>query len=137
MLTISLFLTGILGVLQEKTYKKYGPCWKEGVFYTHLLSLPTFAFLLKDIQAGLYLISISSTIVRAVFLANFVTQLACVSGVNLLASRVSSVSTNLVLTVRKAVSLLISVYFWGSGWSFQLGTGAAMVFSGSIIYSMS
>ena len=34
MLTISLLLTGILGLLQEKTYTIYGPCWREGVFYT-------------------------------------------------------------------------------------------------------
>ena len=34
MLTFSLVLTGILGVLQERTYTKYGPHWKEGVFYT-------------------------------------------------------------------------------------------------------
>lgn len=34
MLVTSSFLTGILGVLQEQTYKKYGPCWREGVFYT-------------------------------------------------------------------------------------------------------
>lgn len=34
MLTFSLLLTGILGVLQERTYTKYGPHWKEGVFYT-------------------------------------------------------------------------------------------------------
>lgn len=34
MIVTSLLLTGILGVLQEQTYKKYGPCWKEGVFYT-------------------------------------------------------------------------------------------------------
>lgn len=34
MLVTSLFLTAFLGILQEKTYKKYGPCWKEGVFYT-------------------------------------------------------------------------------------------------------
>ena len=34
MLTVSLFLTGALGVLQERTYTKYGPHWKEGVFYT-------------------------------------------------------------------------------------------------------
>lgn len=34
MLTFSLFLTGVLGMLQEKTYTKYGPCWREGVFYT-------------------------------------------------------------------------------------------------------
>lgn len=34
MLTVSLLLTGILGVFQERTYTKYGPHWKEGVFYT-------------------------------------------------------------------------------------------------------
>lgn len=34
MLTASLVFTGILGLLQERTYKKYGPCWREGVFYT-------------------------------------------------------------------------------------------------------
>ena len=34
MMTISLFCTGWLGLLQERTYTKYGPCWKEGVFYT-------------------------------------------------------------------------------------------------------
>ena len=34
LLTVSLLLTGILGILQEKTYRRYGPCWKEGVFYT-------------------------------------------------------------------------------------------------------
>jgi UDP-xylose/UDP-N-acetylglucosamine transporter B4 len=34
MLVASLLLTAALGLLQERTYKKYGPCWREGVFYT-------------------------------------------------------------------------------------------------------
>jgi UDP-xylose/UDP-N-acetylglucosamine transporter B4 len=34
MLFVSLVLTGIYGLLQERTYTTYGPCWKEGVFYT-------------------------------------------------------------------------------------------------------
>ena len=34
MLTISSLLTATLGVLQERTYSKYGPHWQEGVFYT-------------------------------------------------------------------------------------------------------
>ena len=41
MLTVSLFLTGMLGLLQERTYTRYGPCWKEGVFYTVRLPLWT------------------------------------------------------------------------------------------------
>jgi UDP-xylose/UDP-N-acetylglucosamine transporter B4 len=34
MMVVSLFCTGILGLLQERTYRKYGPCWREGLFYT-------------------------------------------------------------------------------------------------------
>ena len=34
MTIMSLFCTGLLGLLQERTYGKYGPCWREGIFYT-------------------------------------------------------------------------------------------------------
>lgn len=34
MLITSLFATAILGILQERTYRTYGPCWREGMFYT-------------------------------------------------------------------------------------------------------
>jgi hypothetical protein len=33
-MVLSLFLSGLLGTLQEKTYRAYGPVWKEGLFYT-------------------------------------------------------------------------------------------------------
>jgi hypothetical protein len=33
-MALSLVLSGVLGTLQEKTYKQYGSHWKEGVFYT-------------------------------------------------------------------------------------------------------
>lgn len=45
MLTFSLFLTATLGVLQERTYTKYGPHWKEGVFYTVSLTIPIACYL--------------------------------------------------------------------------------------------
>lgn len=34
MLMLASLLTGYYGTLQEKTYTRYGPHWKEGVFYT-------------------------------------------------------------------------------------------------------
>ncbi|KAG7085855.1 hypothetical protein E1B28_003390 [Marasmius oreades] len=139
MLVVSLLLTGILGILQEKTYKKYGPCWKEGVFYTHFLSLPIFLFLIPDVKQGLASLSgdEKSTFVAWLMLGgNLITQLVCVSGVNRLTSRVSSVSTNLVLTTRKAMSLCISV-LWFGGWNSRLAAGACMVFSGSLLFSVS
>ncbi|RDX54328.1 UAA transporter [Lentinus brumalis] len=150
MLTFSLLLTGILGVLQERTYTKYGPHWKEGVFYTHCLSLPIFLFFTSDLKRGFRglanpasiapfseeaLGSFAPYIPHAVLVANMFTQLACVSGVNQLSSHVSSVSTNLVLTARKAISLCFSVWWFGNGWNAQLGVGAGMVFLGSLFYT--
>ncbi|OBZ66479.1 UDP-N-acetylglucosamine transporter YEA4, partial [Grifola frondosa] len=149
MLTASLFLTGVLGTLQEHTYSTYGPHWKEGVFYTHCLSLPIFLFFIPDVKRGIQSLSAPSSTPHAsgipsvlsfivpylVLAANLVTQLACVSGVNQLTSHVSSVSTNLVLTTRKALSLCFSVWWFGNGWNAQLGVGAGMVFLGSLLYT--
>lgn len=49
----------------------------------------------------------------------------------------SSVSTNLVLTVRKAMSLLFSIWWFGNGYNFQLGLGSVLVFVGGILFTLS
>ncbi|KAG9016871.1 golgi uridine diphosphate-N- acetylglucosamine transporter [Tulasnella sp. JGI-2019a] len=68
---------------------------------------------------------------------NIVTQVFCVSGVNRLTSRVSSLTVTLVLVVRKAVSLGISVLLvqgkTGNAW---LWGGAALVLLGTVTYSL-
>ncbi|KAJ7644350.1 UAA transporter [Roridomyces roridus] len=143
MLVTSLVLSGFLGLLQERTYKKYGPCWKEGVFYTHFLSLPVFLFLIKDVRQGLSSLSDSKTSHTSalaswlILAGNLFSQLICVSGVNKLSSQVSSVSTNLVLTARKAISLCFSVWWFGNAWNAELGLGALMVFLGSLLFTVS
>ncbi|KAL1744092.1 UAA transporter [Schizophyllum fasciatum] len=139
MLASSLFVTGILGILQERTYKKYGPCWREGVFYTHFLSLPIFLFLIPDIQQGMQSLSApknnrSPPLAFAMLMTNLLSQLVCVRGVNRLTSQVSSVSTNLVLTIRKALSLCFSVWWFGNAWNARLVLGAAMVFTGGLLF---
>ena len=48
----------------------------------------------------------------------------------------SSVSTNLVLTTRKALSLCLSVWWFENGWNTQLGLGAMMVFAGSLLFTL-
>ncbi|KXN88138.1 UDP-N-acetylglucosamine transporter YEA4 [Leucoagaricus sp. SymC.cos] len=140
MLIVSLFCTGLLGLLQEKTYRKYGPCWKEGIFYTHALSLPVFLFLGSDVTQGLSSLSRtpkrgSAPIPYMILAGNLLSQLICVSGVNRLSSQVSSVSTHIVLTARKAISLCFSVWWFGNGWNAKLALGAGMVFGGSILYT--
>jgi len=124
----------------------------------HFLALPMFLFLASDIKQGISSLShgqsSSSTLVSVVILGgNLVSQLVCVSGVNRLSSvrhaypvlastslnsepqQVSSVSTNLVLTARKALSLCLSIWWFGNGWNVQLGIGAGMVFLGSVMFS--
>ncbi|KII85740.1 hypothetical protein PLICRDRAFT_144289 [Plicaturopsis crispa FD-325 SS-3] len=139
MLTLSLFLTGYLGILQEKTYKTYGPCWREGLFYTHSLALPLFLFFGKDVKQGINSLAPSGVTSPWSYLilgTNLISQLICVSGVNKLTSQVSSVSTNLVLTMRKAISLCFSIWWFGNGWNYQLGLGACLVFAGSFAFSI-
>lgn len=68
---------------------------------------------------------------------NIATQLVCVSGVNRLTARVSSLSVVLVLALRKAVSLIISVVFIGrSTGNAQLWAGSIGVLVGTVLYSL-
>ena len=69
-----------------------------------------------------------------------ITQLVCISGVNRLTTRVSSVGVTLTLSVRKAVSLGISIYFASSEKRAgqRLGLlwgGAAAVLAGTVGYA--
>lgn len=68
---------------------------------------------------------------------NIVTQLVCVSGVHRLTSRVSSLTVTLVLVIRKAVSLCISVLLiQGKNGNSWLWGGATAVLAGTVIYSV-
>ncbi|SYW86033.1 uncharacterized protein UHO2_02267 [Ustilago hordei] len=71
-------------------------------------------------------------------LLNVATQLLCINGVNRLTSKVSSLSVTLVLVVRKAVSLVISVMLvQGGKGNLALWIGAGCVLAGTVGYSMS
>ncbi|KAI9464542.1 UAA transporter [Lactarius psammicola] len=137
MLLTSLVCTGVHGALQERTYSTYGPHWREGVFYMHMLSLPLFVFMPGHVRQGFVGLSSRKTGRPYTMLAlNLLSQLVCVSGVNQLSSRVSAVSTQVVLTARKAISLCFSVWWFGGGWNVQFACGAFMVFVGSFWYSI-
>lgn len=69
--------------------------------------------------------------------ANVFTQLFCVTGVNRLTARANSLTVALVLVVRKAVSLAVSVLLFGGGrGSTMLWAGAASVLLGTIGYTI-
>ncbi|KAK2462301.1 hypothetical protein APHAL10511_005607 [Amanita phalloides] len=159
-LSLALLLSGLLGLVQDWTYSTYTHApsstskpWLESMFYLHFFSLPLFIFNRKDISSQLHAIHSSSSptlelspdIVRIppVYLPlalNTLTQLVCVAGVNRLTTRVSALTVTLILVVRKAVSLMLSVTVVaarpvevnvGMMW-----TGAALVLVGTVGYSL-
>ncbi|KAG5651682.1 hypothetical protein H0H81_007843, partial [Sphagnurus paluster] len=134
------------------------PAWQESMFYLHFLALPMFlsmrtnlATQLAAVHAGPRLslrlpstkhASISSVSIPHAYLPlllNTLTQLLCVAGVHRLTTRVSALSVTLVLVVRKAVSLVLSVLMGGAGKKVRPGMlwgGAVMVLVGTVVYSV-
>ena len=179
-LTLALILSGLLGVVQDRTLASHAAhtpvptepktassppstdtagspdAWEESMFYLHFLSLPLFFSIRRDLTAqaralfasnarattfSVPLVAAQFTLpaVLPVLLANTLTQLLCTAGVNRLTTRVPALTVTLVLVVRKAVSLVLSVVlFEGSDvtWS-MLWSGAFLVFAGTVGYTVS
>ncbi|KIK33094.1 hypothetical protein CY34DRAFT_813845, partial [Suillus luteus UH-Slu-Lm8-n1] len=129
--------------------------WQEHMFYLHSLALPLFYFSEDSISTELMHISSSppvflslpqsgplapyeaGLVVPSIFvylLLNTCTQLVCVVGVNRLTGHVSSLTVTLILTVRKAISLLLSVAVYGGQGNTEMWAGAGLVFIGTIGY---
>ncbi|KAH9236182.1 hypothetical protein K456DRAFT_1864826 [Colletotrichum gloeosporioides 23] len=163
-LFVAQVLSAIMGLYTEETYKKYGPQWKENLFYSHLLSLPLFlpfmpslarqfqrlahspplslprlgqtsGFTLGEgLQGGLAKLHIPSQI--AYLVTNVLTQYACIRGVNLLAAVSSALTVTIVLNIRKLVSLLLSIWLFGNRLAAGTLIGAVIVFGAGGLYSL-
>ncbi|KAJ3164503.1 golgi uridine diphosphate-N- acetylglucosamine transporter [Geranomyces variabilis] len=168
LLFLALVLSCFLGQLQQITYAKFGPAWREGLFYTHLLGLPAFLLFYNDLteQVRDYNASPPVAIGDALepagewfpgsgeilkptpwsgaeipsmwlYLAcNVATQYICISGVHRLSSMSSAVTLNLILSVRKFVSLVISLWLFESDFTVGHWFGAAAVFVGTVAYTL-
>ncbi|KFA59992.1 hypothetical protein S40285_08511 [Stachybotrys chlorohalonatus IBT 40285] len=152
-LAVAQVLSALMGLYTDMTYEKYGPQWKENLFYTHILSLPLFlpfapAMLQSlrqltdspplDLPAPLDAFSGVVRIPRQLLylVTNVLTQYACIRGVNLLAATTSSLTVTIVLSIRKLASLLLSIWLFGN--SLPTGTlvGAVIVFGAGGLYSL-
>ncbi len=68
-------------------------------------------------------------------LLNAITQILCITGVNLLSARASALTVTIVLNLRKLVSLLISLFLFGNELSSGVPVGAIVVFGGGLVYA--
>ncbi|KAJ1943383.1 golgi uridine diphosphate-N- acetylglucosamine transporter [Kickxella alabastrina] len=161
LLTMGVFLAAILGLYQETTYKKYGKHWKEGLFYNHLLALPMFLPFYRDILNQARALSLSPPIVVSLdqtmplfgkylatrihlfsvprlwlsLIGNVLSQLVCVSGVHRFTSMSTSLTLNVVLNLRKLVSLVLSVLLFKNKVTLGMIFGCTLVFAGTFAYS--
>lgn len=156
-LLVAQILSAFMGIWVQDTYAQYGNHWDENLFYSHLFSLPLF-LPLQPLLASQYtrllnsppllLSSGLSSLVplqaqkllaklpRSIFnlALNSATQLACITGVNLLGAQSSAVTVTIVLNVRKLVSFILSVWIFGNTLSGRMIVGAVLVFGAGALY---
>ncbi|KAF2349307.1 UAA transporter [Trinorchestia longiramus] len=115
----------------------------------HLLSLPGFLLSTADIAKFLNVFSLSAPlpVLSAVpllasvprlylYLAgNTLTQYVCISSVFSLTAQVSSLHVTLVLTLRKFVSLIFSILYFGNPFTLTHWVGTVLVFGGTLIFT--
>ena len=93
----------------------YAPLWAEMTCCAHLLSLPLFAAALADGPATVAaLFAADGSGASALYIAaNLVTQYLCVSSVYQLVAVVGSFTMTFTITMRKFLSLLFSIFYFG------------------------
>ncbi|XP_065183348.1 UDP-xylose and UDP-N-acetylglucosamine transporter-like isoform X2 [Sycon ciliatum] len=144
MLIFALFVSALMGVYQEVLYKKYGKQPREAMLWTHLMPLPGFYILYSDIMehAGIFtasepvdFLSFNVPSLWLLLLANTLTQYVCIRGVFYLTTACPSLTVTLIITLRKFVSLIFSIFFFGNAFTAYHWVGTACVFGGTLLFS--
>lgn len=146
LLVFGLFMSARMGIYQEVIYGQYGKYAKEALFYTHALPLPGFLLLAPDMLHH-WQICLSSPLVIVPFLnielpsmvlhliGNVVPQYLCICAVFVLTAECPSLTATLVLTFRKFLSLLFSIWYFRNPFSSLHWLGTGLVFAGIVLFS--
>ncbi|PSN38947.1 UDP-xylose and UDP-N-acetylglucosamine transporter [Blattella germanica] len=145
-LVIALLVSARLGLYQETLYQRYGKHPREALFYTHLLPLPGFVILYKDIYDSACLFAQSAPVTIPLldialpklylYLAgNVVTQCICINSVYVLTTECSSLTVTLVVTLRKFASLLFSIIYFQNEFTPAHWLGTLLVFVGTLTFT--
>ncbi|XP_057296832.1 UDP-xylose and UDP-N-acetylglucosamine transporter-like [Hydractinia symbiolongicarpus] len=146
LLLTSLFMGATLGVVQENMAVTYGKQPDEMLFYSHALALPGFLFFGSNIiqQSKIFsnsemypvpYISVQIPIVWLYLVLNVLTQFVCIRSVYVLATEVSALALTVILTLRKFMSLMISIYYFNNPFTIYHWCGTALVFGGTLLFS--
>lgn len=144
LLTLALFVSAGMGIYQEQLYKKYGKHPFEALCYTHLLPLPAFLLFGGNIWEHLKIamdselvtvVGLAIPVVLLYILGNMVTQYLCISSVYVLTTECQSLTVTLVVTLRKFVSLVFSIWYFKNDFTWFHWLGTFCVFYGTIVFT--
>ncbi|UJR08434.1 hypothetical protein I4U23_012704 [Adineta vaga] len=145
MLIFALLVSALMGIYQETLYAKWGKHPEEALFYSHLLPLPLFGSVGKDIYHHAHLFNQSTwlpifanvgiPIMWAYLFCNVVTQYFCIRSVFILTTECPSLVVTLVITLRKFVSLIFSIIYFQNDFTLNHWIGTASVFLGTFLFS--
>ena len=143
-LTLGLLLSAFLGHLQSWGYEYFQKRDQdEAMFFQHFFSIFFFFPFSSSLAEHAQMWSESEPVglgiswMWANVIGNLITQYICVRGVYLLVSTSGPVTATMVLTVRKFLSLIISVTLFGNVWTTSHWIGTVLVFGGAIMYGLS
>ena len=146
-LAISLLFSSGIGIYQEYLVRVYGKHPDECLLYVHLLSLPLFMLvaysdliyhwhLFTDILFHFWSPHLSDYLPLIYLLFTVASQYGCIRCVFLLATECTSLTVTLVVTNRKFLSLLFSIWYFGNLFTWKHYAGSAMVFFGTLAISL-
>ncbi|KTW26822.1 uncharacterized protein T551_03284 [Pneumocystis jirovecii RU7] len=162
-LIISQIFRSFMNIYMEKTVKLYSPNWREVNFYMHFFSFLIYIPILPTIYSQVKLLSFYETSYTSqfadtfsynplyiftkfkhsktfnyafYFFINVITQSLCVQGINRLNIISTALTTNIILSSRKFLSLILSIYIFGNEIYLETILGVILVFGGGIWYSV-
>ena len=124
-------------------YSKHGKHPREALFYTHALPLPGFLLLAPDILKHWNIVLSSPPLailpmvpsMLVYLIGNIITQYLCISAVFVLTTECASLTVTLVVTLRKFLSLLFSIWYFANPFTSLHWLGTALVFGGTLVFS--
>lgn len=147
-LLILLSLVGVsaLGYLQKKAYQKYMISPNENMFYSHLLPIPLFFIFSKNLGDHIVLWNNSDPYnifgfelpsLWILCILNVLTQYVCSIGIHNTTKRMGTLTCIFATTIRKFLTLVFSVMYFGNPFTNVHWAGTVLVFIGTCLYSKS
>ncbi|KAM3870528.1 UDP-xylose and UDP-N-acetylglucosamine transporter [Diretmus argenteus] len=146
MLTFALLMSARMGIFQETLYKQYGKHSTEALFYNHCLPLPGFLLFSSNIYnhsvsfsqstpVEIPVIGVTVPVMWLYLLMNVITQYVCIRAVFILTTECASLTVTLVVTLRKFLSLIISILYFQNPFTVWHWVGTGVVFLGTLLYT--